>query len=104
MNNSRTARQQRGFTITQMVITLSIIAVVSTFGVMGIKTARAEFKHQSAARLFATYIEKARLDSIRRHAAPGEESSIETFGAGSTAYEVTMDFGSGTIETRTFNL
>ncbi|HJP90624.1 MAG TPA: hypothetical protein VJ875_01630 [Pyrinomonadaceae bacterium] len=101
---SRLASQQQGFTITQMIITLSIIAVVSTVGVVGIKTARAEFKLQNNARLFATYVEKARLDAIRRHAPAGQESSIETFGAGNTAYAISMDFGSGAIETRTFNL
>ena len=99
-----TARKQRGFTITQMVITLAIIAVVSTFGVLGIKSARAEFQHQSAARLFASYVEKARADAIRRHAGPGEESSVETFGPGTTTYEVTMDWGDGVVEKRTFNL
>src|SRR6185436_10151032 len=102
--NSRTTTQQRGFTITQMVITLSIIAVVSTAGVLGIKNARAEFKLQNAARLFATYVEKARADAIRRHPASGQESFIETFGPGSTTYTITMDFGAGTVETRTFNL
>ena len=102
--NSRTTTQQRGFTITQMVVTLAIIAVVSTGGVLGIRTARAEFRRQNSARLFATYIEKARADSIRRHAATGQESSVETFGPGSTQYAITMDYGSGVIETRTFDL
>lgn len=102
--NSRTTTQQRGFTIPQMVITLMIIAVVSATGVLGIKTARAEFRLQNNARLFATYIEKARADAIRRHAAVAEESSIETFGPGTTGYAITMDFGTGTVETRTFNL
>ena len=102
--NSRTTTQQRGFTLTQMVITLAIIAVVSTGGVLGIRTARAEFRLQNSARLFATYVEKARADSIRRHAATGQESYIETFGPGSTTYAVTMDYGSGTIETRNFDL
>jgi len=102
--NSRKAKQQQGFTITQMIITLAIIAIVSSVGVLGIKNARAEFKLQNNARLFATYVEKARLDAIRRHAPDGQESSIETFGPGSTAYAVTMDFGSGAIETRTFDL
>ena len=54
--NSRTTTQQRGFTLTQMVITLAIIAIVSTGGVLGIKTARAEFRLQNSARLFATSV------------------------------------------------
>lgn len=99
-----TVNQQQGFTITQMVITISIIAVVSTFGVLGIRTARAEFQHQSAARLFASYVERARADAIRRHAPTGQESSIETFGPGTTSYAVTMDWGDGVVETRTFEL
>ena len=102
--NSRTARKQRGFTIAQMVITLAIIGVVSAFGVLGIQNARAEFRLQNNARLFATYVEKARLDAIRRHAATGQESTIETFGPGTTTYAVSMDFGSGALETRNFNL
>ena len=88
----------------QMVITIAIIAVVSTFGVMGIRNARAEFRKQSSARLFASYIEKARADSVRRHAASGTEASVETFGAGTNSYAVTMDFGTGTVQTRTFQL
>jgi prepilin-type N-terminal cleavage/methylation domain-containing protein len=102
--NTRTTTQQRGFTLTQMLVTLSIIAVVSTGGVLGIKTARAEFRLQNSARLFATYIEKARADAIRRHAATGQESLVETFGPGSTLYAITMDYGAGVVETRTFNL
>jgi type II secretory pathway pseudopilin PulG len=102
-NNSKMS-QQRGFTITQMIITIALISVVSAFGVMGIRNARAEFRLQNSARLFATYIEKARVDAIRRHAMPGDESSIETFGPGNTRYAVTMDFGSGSIETRNFDL
>src|SRR6186997_2593657 len=102
--NSRTVRQQRGFTLMQMVITIAIIAIVTTFGVLGIKTARAEFRLQNSARLFATYVEKARADSIRRHAGTGQESSIETFGPGNGTYAVTMDFGAGVVETRNFVL
>lgn len=102
--NSRTTTDQRGFTIMQMVITLVIIAITSTAGVLAIKSARAEFRLQSNARLFATYIEKARADAIRRHAATDQQSSIETFGPGSTTYAITMDFGSGVVETRTFDI
>jgi prepilin-type N-terminal cleavage/methylation domain-containing protein len=104
MKDSRSTAKQRGFTLTQMVIVIAIISVVTTFGVLGIRTARAEFQHQSNARLFASYVEKARADAIRRHASGGQVSSIETFGPETTAYAVTMDWGSGTVETRTFNL
>jgi len=100
---SRRVKQQQGFTVTQMLIVIAIIGVVSTFGVMGIRTARAEFRLYSSARLFASYVEKARADSVRRHAASGSEASVETFGAGTSDYAVTMDFGNG-VETRTFQL
>src|SRR6185295_8425103 len=63
-----------------------------------------EFKLQNAARMFASYVEKARADAIRRHVATGAETSIQTFGPGSTKYSITMDFGSGIVETRDFNL
>ena len=102
--HSKTVKQQHGFTIIQMVITIAIIAVVSVFGVLGIRTARAEFRLQNSARLFASYVEKARADSVRRHAASGSEASVQIFGAGTSNYAVTMDFGSGTVQTRTFYL
>jgi hypothetical protein len=72
--------------------------------VLGVKSAREHFKMQNSARLFASYAEKARADSVRRHAASGQEASLEMFGEGTNTYNVTMDFGSGVVETRTFQL
>ena len=102
--NTGAATQQHGFTTIQMIATIAIIAIVSVFGVFGITNARAEFRLQNSARLFASYVEKARTDAIRRHAPDGEESAIETFGPGTSNYAVTMDFGTGAVETRTFTL
>lgn len=102
--NRRRVKQQHGFTIVQMVITIAIIAIVTTFGVLGIKNARAEYRLQNSSRLFATYIEKARQDAIRRHAMSGNESSVESFDPGTNSYAVSMDFGSGTVDTKTFTL
>lgn len=102
--NRRRVKQQHGFTIVQMVITIAIIAIVTTFGVLGIKNARAEYRLQNSSRLFATYIEKARQDAIRRHPASGSESAVESFEPGTSNYSVTMDWGSGTVETKTFAL
>jgi type II secretory pathway pseudopilin PulG len=101
--NSRKAKRQHGFTIMQMVVTVAIISIVSTVGVLGVKSSREHFKMQNSARLFASYAEKARADSVRRHAGSGQEASVEMFGEGTNTYNVTMDFGSG-VETRTFQL
>ncbi|HKY44068.1 MAG TPA: hypothetical protein VJM50_13365 [Pyrinomonadaceae bacterium] len=104
MKSTRSTKKPHGFTTLQLVVTIAIVAVVSTFGVLGIRTARAEFRLQNNARLFASYVEKARADAIRRHAEDGQESSIETFGPGSNKYDVSMDWGNGVVETRSFYL
>ena len=102
--HGRKVTKQSGFTIMQMIVTIAIIAVVSTFGVLGIRNARAEYRLQNSARQFAVYLEKARADAIRRHAAPGNESWVEMSGPGTNTYNVRMDYGSGALETRTFEL
>jgi type II secretory pathway pseudopilin PulG len=104
MKPSSRAIKQSGFTIMQMVVTIAIIGVVSTFGMLGIRNARAEYRLQNSARQLASYLEKARADAVRRHAAPGSESSVESFGPETNTYAVTMDFGTGALETRTFQL
>ena len=103
--NGRKATKQYGFTMLQMVVTIAIIAIVSTFGVLGITRARAQYRLQNSARQLAVYIEKARADAIRRHAATGSESGVQQpFGPGTNTYIVRMDFGTGTLTTRTFRL
>ncbi len=92
----------------QMLIVVAVVVVVSTFGVLGIRNARAEVRLQNSARRFALHLEKARLDSIRRHAALGAEAQAQTFDPGSAAdntFVITMDFdGTGTVQARTFTL
>jgi len=103
--NARKATNQHGFTIMQMVVTVAIVAIVSTFGVLGITRARAQYRLQNSARQLAVYLEKSRADAIRRHAATGSESGVQQpFGPGTNTYIVRMDFGTGTLTTRTFQL
>jgi len=96
---------QEGFTIVQLLLVVALVAVVSALGFMGIRNVRAEMRIQNSARRFAIYLEKARLDSVRRRVAPGAESTVRTFDPGTNNFQVTMDFdGNGTIQTRTFVL
>lgn len=96
---------QYGFTLLQTLVVVAIVGVVTAFGFIGISNARAEIRLQNSARRFAVHIEKARLDSIRRHAAVGGEAVVQTFNPGTNTYAITMDFnGTGGVQTRTFTL
>ena len=95
MNNGNAS----GFTIAQLVITLAVISVVSSFALLGIRSARASIRLSGATRELAGYLEKARGDAVRRHGT----TSITI--AGDNSYTVTMDFGvNGITQTRTFAL
>jgi competence protein ComGC len=98
---SKTRRSQKGFTIVQLLITVVICAIVCGFAVVGITTAKAHMRRSGSAREFAVLAERARADSVRRHADPANQSGIQQINA--TTYAVTMDFnGSGTVTTQNF--
>ena len=89
-------REASGYTLVQVMITVAVISIVSAFALLNINSTRASLRLQNSVRQLASYLEKARLDAIRRHA----NSSVVFTNA--TTYEVTMDFdGSGTVSTRT---
>ncbi len=88
---------ERGVTIIQVVITLLIISILSTFTVLGIRTARANIRLTNSSRQFASHLEKARADAVRRHGVTTVTPLTPT------TYSVTMDFNlDGVTETRTF--
>src|SRR5262249_41846918 len=92
-------RSQRGFSILQMVITLTVASIVSTFAVISFQNSKQSLRFQNSVRLLSGNLEKARLDSIRRHGNPVNSSVVFT---SPTTYDVTMDFaGTGTPTTRT---
>src|SRR5205085_3049003 len=89
----------RGFSLLQMLVTLAVITVVTGMSVFGIRSARASFRLQSSARVFAQSVERARIDAIRRRVNTHVEFT------GNNTYEISMDFtGNGMTQTRSFTL
>ena len=99
---SERMRREGGFNLLQMMITVTVMIIVGTVAFMGITSARENMRLSGSARQFASYVEKARIDAVRRHTSSAAPSKIEFVDA--NTYRVTMDFaGSGTASTRTFN-
>jgi prepilin-type N-terminal cleavage/methylation domain-containing protein len=89
----------RGVSMLELIVVMTVIAVISTLAVLGITRSRNSINLQNSARLFASYAEKARVDAIRRHS----PTNIDI--ASPNTYLVTMDFdGGGSVTTRTFTL
>ena len=92
-------RKQTGFTTVQMLITIALVTIVSAFALFAIDSARASVRLTGSTREFASYLEKARSNAIRRNG-----NSVVSI-VDQNNYSVTMDFdGDGTVETRTIGL
>ncbi|HYJ45596.1 MAG TPA: GspH/FimT family pseudopilin [Pyrinomonadaceae bacterium] len=91
--------RERGFSLLQLIITIAIAGIVSVFALVGLARSRENIRLQSSVRQLASYMEKARLDAIRRH------SPTSVVFNSTTSYTVTMDFdGTGTVGARSFSL
>jgi outer membrane biosynthesis protein TonB len=100
LNLSR--KRQQGISSLQLIITITIGLIVCAFAVVGITSARAQIRRTNSARQFAAIAERARADSVRRHAPSGQEASIQQID--DNTYAVTMDFnGAGVLTTQNFS-
>src|SRR6185436_19734131 len=68
MKNKKSPQTLRGFSTIELIITATILTIVTGLGLMGINNAKASIRLAGSAREFASYVEKARMYSIRRHA------------------------------------
>jgi prepilin-type N-terminal cleavage/methylation domain-containing protein len=88
-----------GFSMLELLIVVALITIVSAFAIISLQKSNKDFKVAGATRTLSTYLEKARLDSLRRHG--GASITIDS----STTYTVNIDFdGSGTVSSRTIAL
>jgi len=103
----QTERGQEGFSLLQLLITIAIVGVVVAMATISISRAQQDLRRDSTIREFKAYLEKARLDSIRRHATATADQASVTITATNT-YQVSLDFNyDGTLaasETRTFTI
>lgn len=109
MSTTQTKRKpkptsQLGFSMMQLLVTLAVASVVSGLAFMGITSARQRIRLTNSSRLLASYAEKARVDSVRRHPTdPNLMAGIAVLNK--TTYRVKMDFdGDGTVETKDITL
>ncbi len=103
--NFKTQRKGGGFSAIELLITATVLTIITGLGLMGITRARASVRLSGAAREYASYVEKARIFSIRRHADAASERANVAINANQISYDVTMDLdGDGGMDTRTIPL
>ena len=93
MNAPLTSKEPRsgaGFSVLELLIVISMIAVVTGFALLQIVRARQLMIRANAAQQLAGYLEKARLDSIRRRpTSPAQMAQVSLINA--NYYTVTID-------------
>ncbi|MDQ3584162.1 MAG: hypothetical protein M3407_00150, partial [Acidobacteriota bacterium] len=87
-------RGERGIAILETVIIVALIGIVSTFAFFGIERARHQYRLDSAVRELASYLEKTRMDAIKRHVQTPTASATDWTGVSinGSRYIVQMDF------------
>lgn len=93
-----------GFSLLELIITMAIIGIVSAYAVIQISNARQAMRLSGSTRELINYMEKARIDSIRRHAMTSAQMGSISI-TGLRSYTVAMDFNyDGAVETRAIDL
>lgn len=96
-------RGEAGFSLLQMVIAIAIIIVVTSFGLIAVKSSQNNLALSGAMRQFSSYLEKGRVEAVRRHTSV----AVITINS-SSSYSVTLDSNyDGTLsasETRSITL
>jgi len=87
-----------GFSILELLIVVALIGTVSTIALINFQRSSRNFNVAGATRNLSTYLQKARVDSVRRHG--GASININS----ASSYTVNIDFGTGTATARTITL
>jgi Tfp pilus assembly protein FimT len=88
---------ERGVSIVEILVVVLMVGVVAAFAVMQIAGAQRAMRLSNSAREFMSWLDKTRLDSVRRHAVGGERANVTITSA--NTYTVTIDQnGDGSLD------
>jgi len=98
-------RSQKGFSLLELFIVMTMVAIVTTFALMRFAQAQQGMRRANSARELIAYLERARLDSIRRRAIVPAEMARVTVNSASS-YTIVVDTnGDGILDpARTINI
>jgi Tfp pilus assembly protein FimT len=89
---------ERGVSIIELLIVVCMIGIVTAFAVMRITGAQRALQLSNSSREFTSWLEKARLDSVRRHAPEGGAMANVTI-ISANSYTIRIDQnGDGTLD------
>ncbi len=90
-----------GFSLVEMLIVIAIVGVLSAVALFNFQRSKRSFDVSGGTRNLAAYLEKARVDAVRRHVTDGS-ARVDLNSA--TSFTANIDFGSGVATGRTINL
>lgn len=90
-----------GFSLVELLIVIAIVGILSAVALFSFQRANRSFNLAGATRNLSAYLEKARVDAVRRHVTDG---TVTINVNSATSYTANLDFGSGTVTARTINL
>jgi prepilin-type N-terminal cleavage/methylation domain-containing protein len=87
----RGLRDERGFSVVELLIVICVIVVLATIALMGIRQAEQNARRIDTARALQSYLETARADAVRRH----DAATVQVINASS--YRIVMDFNNNGV-------
>lgn len=88
-----------GFSVVELLAVIAVVGILSAIGFTSFQRSNRSFRVAGATRTLTTYLEKARVDAVRRHG-----GSTVVFDS-ATSYTVNLDFnGDGVITAQTVAL
>ncbi len=97
--NKAKLHNSAGASVVELLIVVALVGLVSTMALINFQTSNRSITVAGATRTLSNYLEKARVDAVRRHG--GANININS----ATSYTVNLDFeGDGFATARTINL